>query len=134
MKIKLLLFYFILSLPLFGLNLNEDGLSLTNPNGKLNTAVLASLKIADKLIIKRADGFVYKAEITQIEESPDYYKIWGKMYSQDETFFGITLNRGGILAGAISEFKTGKVYVLEFSQLHEGFIFLYSTLHSKMFI
>jgi hypothetical protein len=134
MKIKLLLLYFLLSLSLLGLNLNEGGLSLTNPDGKLNTAILANIKTADKIIIKRADGFVYKAEITQVEESPDYFKIWGKMYNQEETFFGITLNRGGILAGAISEFKTGKVYVLEFSQLHEGFIFLYSTLHSKMFI
>jgi len=134
MKIYRLLFYFIFASHLMALSLSEGGLSLTTQDGKLNTSVLTQVKTADKLIIKRADGFIYKAEITQIEESPDYLKIWGKMYNQEDTYFGITLNRGGILAGAISELKTGKVYVLEFSKSHEGFIFLYSIIHSKLIV
>lgn len=120
-----------LNTSLFALNLDLD-LPLTSSTGKLNTSVLARVKVGDSVVIKRGDGISYKATISEIIESPDFVKIHGTMINEDDIQFGIHLLKGGLLAGVIVENKTGKVYSLEFSAAHKGFIFIYSAFHSKL--
>lgn len=88
--------------------------------------------IAGQLVtFRRTDGFKYDAQITEIEESDDYLKVYGKILNVEEANFGFVMARGGNFAGAVLEKKNQKTYVLKFSEPHKGFILELNNSYNK---
>jgi len=117
-----------------GLNLRiEAQLQLTDKNGIVIPSQIIKSIVGQLATIYRTDGFKYDVQITEIEESDEYLKVYGKVLNVEDASFGFAMARGGNFAGAIIEKKENKTYVLEFSAAHKGFIFVRSYKHDKPF-
>ena len=109
----------------------EAQIQLTDKNGVAIPSQIIKAIVGQLATIYRTDGFKYDAQITEIEESDDQLKVYGKALNTEDTNFGFVMARGGHFAGAIVEKKDNKTYVLEFSEAHKGFIFVRSYKHDK---
>ena len=94
----------------------------TDTNGVFHISQLISAPVGNLVRIYRTDGDYYTGQITEIEETPEYFKIYGNVLNKDNTQFGFALAKGGIFAGAIVEKGKDRVYTVEFSIAHKGFI------------
>lgn len=134
MKIKILAILLSLSLavqslagfntvPGFKLQLDEESL-FTDKTGILIPDQIIKTPIGRLVKIYRTDGFCYSGRVTSIEEGDGFYKIYGSINNVENAQFGFALIKGGIFAGAIIERKDPKIYSVEFSESHKGFILL----------
>lgn len=135
-KIKQTLIYLLASSSIclagFNLKLNIQT-PLCDQNNVVQPNIVAGLTVGTLVKLARADGTVYCGKITESEESPDSLKIKGEGSVPGEFYFGFTLAKGGVFAGAILDKSSSeeKVYVLEFSPAHKGYIFIFSSKHNK---
>jgi hypothetical protein len=109
----------------------EAQIQLTDKNGVAIPSQIIKAVVGRLAVIYRTDGFKYDVQITEIEESDEYLKVYGKALNTEDTNFGFVMAKGGSFAGAIVERKDNKTYVLEFSEAHKGFIFVRSYKHDK---
>jgi hypothetical protein len=101
---------------------------LTDQNGVLILNQVITVPIGKSVKIYRPDGFCYTGKVTAIEEeNSNFFKIYGTIDNVEDCHFGITLAKGGIVAGAIVERTAKKTYVLEYQNEHKGFVFLFTT-------
>lgn len=115
-----------------GLKLRLDAqLQVTDKNGVALPNQIVAATVGKLVTVYRTDGFKYDGQITEIEESSEYLKVYGKFLNVEDSSFGFVLAKGGHFAGAIVERKENKTYVLEFSAEHKGFIFVRSFKHDK---
>jgi poly(A) polymerase Pap1 len=105
---------------------------LTDTLGVAVPALVAGSQVGDNIIIFRPDKVCYKGRVTSIEETSDTLKVYGDVYDKEGgTSFGFVMAKGGVFAGAIVDKKNNRVYVLEFSPEHKGYIFKESLVHRK---
>jgi hypothetical protein len=126
------LFTLVISLDCLALTLDQeynitDNFGVVIPNQLVYVSAGATVKI------KRVDGFVYTGKITEIEEADGSFKVYGQVDNVEDTFFGFSIAKGGVFAGAIVERANNKTYVLEFSLEHKGYIFLRTLKYDKTF-
>jgi hypothetical protein len=121
----------ISAVPGFGLKLGVESY-LTSTTGILSPAQIINTPIGSMIKIYRTDGFCYQGQVTQIEESDEYFKIYGTINNVPNTGFGFALAKGGIFAGAVVERDDSKVYTVEFSELHKGYVLMRSAKHEKI--
>jgi hypothetical protein len=116
-----------------GLKLRIEGeIPLTDNNGVVIPSQVIKLEVGKLVSMYRTDLFCYKGQITEIEESAEALKIYGKILNVPESRFGFILARGGNFAGAIVEGdENNRTYVLEFSPSHKGFVFIRNTKYEK---
>ena len=120
-----------------GLNLELPKLTLhmqvilSDEHGVILPRQVATLKTGDQVKFCRPDKTEYVGIVTEIQETPEYLKIFGKLTNDPNTGFGFGLAKGGIFAGAIVTENSDEIYTLEFSVGHKGYIFLKSFLHKK---
>lgn len=115
-----------------GLKLRLDNqLQITDKNGVVLPNQIIGATVGKLVSLYRTDGFKYDGQITEIEESAEYLKVYGKFLNVEDANFGFIIAKGGHFAGAIIEKKENKIYVLEFSATHKGFIFIRSFKHDK---
>lgn len=96
----------------------------TDTNGVFSVAQLIKATAGSQVRIYKTDGSYYTGQITEIEESSEYLKIYGYIFDASDTMFGFVLAKGGIFAGAVVEKHKDKVYTVEFSAAHKGYILL----------
>jgi len=106
-------------------------LELTDKNGVVIPAQVVKSEVGMLVTLSRPDGFRYDGQITEIEESDTYLKVYGKIFNVPETNFGFAMAKGGIFTGAVLEKQDNRTYVLEFSDAHKGFVFMRSYKHDK---
>jgi hypothetical protein len=106
-------------------------LELTDKNGVVIPSQVIKAEVGRLVALCKTDGFRYDGQITEIEESDDYLKVYGKILNVPDTNFGFAMFRGGVFAGAILEKEDNRTYVLEFSDKHKGFVFVRSFKHNK---
>jgi hypothetical protein len=94
----------------------------TDTNGVFQVSQLISAPVGNLVRIYKTDGEYYTAQITEIEESSEFFKIYGNVLNKDNARFGFALAKGGVFAGAIVEKGADRVYTVEFSVAHKGFI------------
>jgi hypothetical protein len=104
---------------------------LTDKNGLVLPAQVINVTVGKLVAIYRTDGFCYHGQVTEIEEGPDFYKVFGKVLNSEDTGFGFAINKGGYFSGAIRDRKDNVTYVLEFNPIHKGFIFVRSYKHDS---
>lgn len=106
---------------------------LTDRQGLVIPEQVINVTVGRLVAIYRTDGFCYSGQITEIQEAPGVYKIFGKILNTDDPAagFGFAINKGGFFSGAIREQKSNVTYVLEFNPIHKGFIFVRSTKYDK---
>ena len=121
----------ISAVPGFGLKLDLENY-LTNLHGVLSPNQIVNTPIGSIVKIYRTDGFCYQGKITEIEESDDYYKIYGGITNVPNAGFGFVLAKGGIFAGAVVERDDSRVYTVEFSEPHKGCVLKRSANHEKI--
>ena len=119
------------AVPGYGLKLGLESY-LTSTTGILSPAQIINTPIGSMIKIYRTDGFCYQGQVTQIEETDEYFKIYGTITNVPNTGFGFALAKGGIFAGAVVERNDSKVYTVEFSELHKGYVFVRSTKHERI--
>ena len=112
------------------LQINQETL-LTDTNGVINLSQIASLTVNKQVKIYRSDGTVYTGRVTEIEETPSHYKVFGTISNIPDSYFGFSLISGGTFVGAIVEKTTDHIYTAEFSLDHKGFILLRSFKYSR---
>jgi hypothetical protein len=115
------------------LKINPE-VSLTNDLGVVNPKLVSMLQVGDNVKITRPDGTVYTGKITETQDSDDCFKVFGFATNSEDTHFGFSMNKGGFFAGAIIETKADKIYALELSEAHKGYIFIYTTKYNKKLI
>jgi hypothetical protein len=96
----------------------------TDTNGVFSVAQLIKATVGNQVRIYRTDGGFYTGQITEIEETSEYLKIYGYVFDGNDTRFGFALAKGGVFAGAVVEKNKDKVYTVEFSAAHKGYILL----------
>jgi hypothetical protein len=104
---------------------------LTDQQGVVSPERIAKTQTGRLVSIYRTDGFCYKGQITSIEEGEGYLKVFGNVVNSSDISFGFYLVKGGHFAGAILDKKENITYVLEFSAVHKGYIFVRSTKYDK---
>lgn len=104
---------------------------LTDTNGIVNAAAIVNVSLGSLVKICRTDGFTYSGKITEIEESTEFYKIYGSVLNVEDTQFGFVIAKGGVFAGAVVEKKNKKTYVLELSIPHKGYILILSSKYDE---
>lgn len=104
---------------------------LTDKNGLVLPEQVIKVAVGKLVAIYRTDGFCYHGQVTEIEEGPDFYKVFGKVLNSEDTGFGFAINKGGYFSGAIRERKDNVTYVLEFNPVHKGFVFVRSYKHDS---
>jgi hypothetical protein len=116
-----------------GLKLRIEGeVPLTDNNGVVIPSQVIKLEVGKLVSLYRTDLFCYKGQVTEIEESAEALKIYGKILNVPESRFGFILAKGGNFAGAVVEGDANnRVYVLEFSSTHKGFILTRNTKYEK---
>jgi hypothetical protein len=116
-----------------GLKLRIEGeVPLTDNNGVVIPSQVIKAQVGKLVSIYRTDLFCYKGQITEIEESDEALKIYGKILNVPESRFGFILAKGGQFAGAVVEGnENNRAYVLEFSPSHKGFIFIRNSKYEK---
>lgn len=115
-----------------GLRLRIEGeTQLTDKVGVVLPEQVIKLPVGKLVTINRVDGFVYHGQVTEIEEGPDFYKVFGKILNSEDAGFGFAINKGGYFSGAIRERQANVTYVLEFNPTYKGFIFVRSFKHDK---
>lgn len=97
---------------------------LTDKNGVFLPEQFFEAPIGSKVKIFRTDGFCYEGTITQIDKSPEMYKIIGVFENCDDSGFGIAVTNMGQVAGTVLERKNDTSYMLEYSQSHKGWVFM----------
>jgi hypothetical protein len=107
---------------------------ITDSHGVVIPGQLVYAKTGATVSIKRTDGFVYVGKITDIQEEEGSFKVYGQMDNVENAFFGFSILKGGVFAGAIVEKTANKTYVLEFSLEHKGYIFLRSLKYDQVVI
>jgi hypothetical protein len=107
---------------------------ITDSHGVVIPGQLVYAKTGATVSIKRTDGFVYVGKITDIQEEEGSFKVYGEMDNVENAFFGFSILKGGVFAGAIVEKTANKTYVLEFSLEHKGYIFLRSLKYDQVVI
>jgi hypothetical protein len=115
------------------LKINPE-ISLTDNLGVVNPKLVSLLQVGDNIKMIRPDGTLYTGKITETQDSDDCFKVFGFVTNSEDTHFGFSMNKGGIFAGAIVEKKSDKVYALELSEAHRGYIFIYTTKYNKKLI
>lgn len=119
--------------PFRKLSLNQETY-LTDKNGLVNPTAVAGLVVGSMVRIYRTDGTIYTGIITETIEEKDSLRIYGRANNAENTSFGFAMAKGGIFAGAIIEHNSETIYSLEFSEMHKGYIFLYTTKYDKKLI
>lgn len=104
---------------------------LSDDHGVILPRQVAILKTGDQVKFCRPDKTEYTGIVTEIQETPEHLKIFGKLTNDPNTGFGFGLSKGGVFAGAIVSENSDEIYTLEFSMEHKGYIFLKSFLHKK---
>ena len=104
---------------------------LSDDHGVILPRQVATLKTGDQVKFSRPDKTEYIGIVTEIQESQEHLKIFGKLTNDPNTGFGFGLSKGGVFAGAIISENSDEIYTLEFSMEHKGYIFLKSFLHKK---
>jgi hypothetical protein len=123
----------VLCLACMGLTLDQE-YQITDSFGVVIPGQLVYAKAGNTVKIKRTDGFVYTGKITDIQEEEGSFKVYGQIDNVDDSFFGFSIAKGGVFAGAIVERAANKTYVLEFSLEHKGYIFLRTLKYDKVVI
>lgn len=98
----------------------------TDTNGVFSVAQLVKATVGSQVRIYKTDGNYYTGQITELEESSEHLKIYGYIFDANDTMFGFVLAKGGVFAGAVVEKNKDKVYTVEFSAAHKGYILLRS--------
>jgi hypothetical protein len=93
---------------------------------------VANVPVGKLVCIYLPTGACYHGQITEIEESSEHYKVYGKIFDKEDSSFGFALVKGGHFAGAIVHRKENITYAMEFSKEHKGYIFLRSTQYDKV--
>lgn len=122
----------LLAVMCLGLSLDQD-YHITDSNGVVIPGQLVYATTGATVTIKRTDGFLYIGKITEVQETPEGFKVYGQIDNVDDSFFGFSISKGGVFAGAIVERTANKTYVLEFSLEHKGYIFLRTLKYDKTF-
>jgi hypothetical protein len=115
------------------LQLNQE-IYLSDQNGVVSPQAVSLLQVGDNVRFYRPDGTLYTGQVTETKEEEGSLRVYGKIHNVEDCQFGFALARGGNFAGAVIERKNDKIYVLELSEAHKGFIFLYSTKYDKKLI
>lgn len=109
----------------------EAQVQLTDKQGVVIPNQLIKALVGQLATIYRTDGFKYDVQITEIEESSEQLKVYGKILNVEDGNFGFVMAKGGHFAGALLEKKENKTYILEFSEEHKGFVFVRSYKYDK---
>ena len=115
------------------LRINQE-VYLTDTQGIVNPKTVSVLQVGDNVRIYRPDGTLYIGLVTETKEEEGSLRIYGKINNVEDTQFGFAFATGGHFAGAIIERKNDRIYALELSEAHKGFIFLYTTKYDKKLI
>jgi hypothetical protein len=115
------------------LRLNQE-IYISDKNGVINPQLVSLLQVGDNIRFYRPDGTEYIGQVTETKEETGSLRIYGKIHNIEDCQFGFGLDSGGHFAGAIIERKNDKIYALELSESHKGFIFLYTTKYDKKLI
>jgi hypothetical protein len=105
---------------------------LSDNNGVLSASQVSTSELGARVKLYRPDGFCYVGKITQVEEAAEYYKIYGVIDNIPNAGFGFVIAKGGIFAGAVVEKNDSKVYTVEFSEAHKGYVLLRSMKYEKL--
>ena len=103
----------------------------TDTTGKALPERMIKIQVGKLVRIYRTDGFHYTGKITEIDESNNYFKIYGVVFNVPDTQFGFVMSKGGVFAGAVVEPDKDYAYVLEYSDIHKGFVLVKSTKYNK---
>jgi hypothetical protein len=115
------------------LKLNQE-VYLSDTNGLINIKTVSLLQVGDNIRVYRPDGTLYTGIVTKTEESDGLLHIIGNINNKEDAQFGFVFAKGGHFAGAIVEKKNDRIYALELSEAHKGFVFLYTTKYDKKLI
>jgi len=117
-------------IPGYKLQLAEEAY-LTDKNGVASPEQVINVQLGRLVKIYRTDGFCYTGRVTEIEESPEVYKVYGTVDNVEGARFGFVLAKGGVFAGAILDIKNDSVYAMELSELYKGYVLVRSFKHDK---
>ena len=115
------------------LKLNQEVI-ISDVNGVINPKSVSLLQIGDYIRLCRPDGTIYTGRVTETVEEEGSLRIYGDINNVSDCQFGFAFAKGGFFAGAIIERKNDKIYALELSEAHKGFIFVYSAKYNKKLI
>lgn len=107
---------------------------LTDLNGLALPQAVAGVKLGDLIQINKVDKSSLTGQVTEIEETDSSLKVTGNIHNEKDTVFSFRLIKGGVFVGAIVDRENKKVFTLEFSPEYNGYVFVYSFLHSKQLI
>lgn len=117
--------------PGFSLKLAEESY-FTDVHGVFCPAQMVVTPIGNLVRIYRPDGNYYAGMVTEIEETETAYKIYGVVNNVKDTNFGFALAKGGVFAGAVVEKSEAKIYTVEFSESHKGYVLMRSAKHENL--
>ena len=106
-------------------------MKLTNDLGVFIISQLVQLSVGDNVKIRKTDGTEYTGKVTEVKEDDQTFKVYGEVHNVDDTHFGFVMNKRGVFAGAVLEKKTNKVFTIEFSLEHKGYILMRSFKYDK---
>lgn len=107
---------------------------LTDLNGLAQPRAVAGVKIGDLIQINKTDKSFLNGKVTEIEETDGSLQITGDIHNEKDTVFTFKMVKGGIFVGAIVDRENKKVFTLEYSPEYNGYVFVYSFLHSRQLI
>lgn len=107
---------------------------LTDLNGLAQPRAVAGVKIGDLIQINKTDKSFLNGKVTEIEETDGSLQITGDIHNEKDTVFTFKMVKGGIFVGAIVDRENKKVFTLEYSSEYNGYVFVYSFLHSRQLI
>lgn len=108
----------------FALKLDQETY-LTDTQGVANPSTIIRLMPGNMVRIYLTDGTFFTAMVKETTmQSEGVFKAYGEMLTPKNSGFGFVMSRDGVFAGAIVSRDDNKTYKLQYSEPHQGYVFL----------
>lgn len=107
----------------FALKLDQETY-LTDAQGVANPNTIIRLIPGNTVRIYLTDGTFFTAMVKETAmHSEGVFKAFGEILQPKNSGFGFVLSKDGIFAGAIVNRDSGQTFKLQYSEVHQGYVF-----------
>lgn len=109
----------------------KNQINITTDKGIVDPSLIINLEPENNIKITTLDGNSFDCVVKLIKyENNNICKIFGDVSNREKSAFGFALSKSGNFAGAIVFKGEDYLYTIEYSDKHEGFVFVKKNLET----